>query len=218
MVFTVQNPLPPAVAGIAYSQSACVPAPSGSNGLCGGPGSATTDPSGGNPPYSFTTSGFPPIGIHQQLNGLINGMASESAAETTASFQICATDQSGCEVCRSTSIAVHDKFDGSYTGSYSGTATDQGQSQGVSGGVAFSVTKLAITVTAPGSGSGGINSNGSATFGSAGGSLGAGDASCSFSGSFVSNAAGTQASASGGWSCSFDGGQGSASGTWSASD
>ncbi|HTR62376.1 MAG TPA: hypothetical protein VMH37_11780 [Candidatus Binataceae bacterium] len=219
MVFTVQNPLPAAVAGIAYSQSACVPAPSGANGLCGGPGSGTTDPSGGNPPYSFTTSGFPPVGIHQQLNGLINGTADESGIEKTANFQICATDQSGCEVCRSTSIAVRDKFDGSYSGSYSGTATDQGQSAGVSGGVAFTVLGRAITVTAPGSGSGGISSNGSASFGSAGGSVGTGDASCSFSGTFVqANAAGTQATASGGWSCSFDGGQGSASGTWSAGD
>lgn len=219
MVFTVQNPLPAAVAGIAYSQTACVPAPSGSNGLCGGPGSGTTDPSGGNPPYSFTTSGFPPIGIHQQLNGLINGTANEGAIETTANFQICATDQSGCEVCRSTSIAVKDKFDGSYSGSYSGTATDQGVSQGVSGGVAFTVSGLAITVNQPGSGSGGISSNGTGTFGSAGGGLGTGDASCSFSGSFVqANAAGTAATASGGWSCTFDGGQGSASGTWNASD
>jgi len=146
-------------------------------------------------------------------------MANESAAETTASFQICATDQNGCEVCRSTSISVRDKFDGSYTGSFSGTATDQGQSQGVSGAVAFTVSKLGITVTAPGSGSGGINSTGSATFGSAGGSVGTGDANCSFNGKFVqANAAGTQATASGGWSCSFDGGQGSASGTWSAGD
>jgi hypothetical protein len=85
--------------------------------------------------------------------------------------------------------------------------------------VAFTVSKLGITVTAPGSGSGAINSSGSATFGSAGGSVGTGDASCSFNGNFVqANPAGTKATASGGWSCTFDGGQGTASGTWSAGD
>ncbi len=216
--FTVPNPLPTAVAGIAYSQSACAPVPSGPNGLCGGAGSSTSNPTGGNPPYHFTTSGFPPIGINVQLNGLINGTASEGAIETTASFQVCAVDTSSCSVCRATSIAVKDKFDGVYSGTYTGTATDQGMSQGVSGGVGFSVRGLAITVTAPGTGSGGISSTGTGNFGSAGGGVGTGDASCSFGGNFVANSTGTAASASGGWSCSFDGGNGQASGTWSASD
>ena len=216
--FTVPNPLPTAIAGIPYSQSACVPAPSGVNGLCGGPGSSTANPTGGNPPYHFTTSGFASIGITVQLNGLINGSASEGAIETTASFQICAVDKSACSVCRATSIAVKDKFDGTYSGMYTGTATDQGMSQGVSGGVGFTVRGLAITVTAPGSGSGGISSTGMGNFGSAGGGVGAGDASCSFNGNFVANSTGTAASASGGWSCSFDGGNGQSSGTWNASD
>jgi hypothetical protein len=105
------------------------------------------------------------------------------------------------------------RFDGSYTGSYSGTAIfDDGTSSPVNGSVTFTVANGFITVTNPGSGSGRIQTNGSAAFSSGGG--GGSGVSYSFSGTFSVSPAGA-AAADGGWSATFSGG--AALGEWGAS-
>jgi hypothetical protein len=98
-------------------------------------------------------------------------------------------------------------FDGSYSGGFTGTFAGEG----VSGPVELSVSNGRITVTEPASGSGAVDSGGSANFS---GGLGIEGISCSFSGTFSATAGGG-AQASGSWQCSGQGEGGS--GSWRAS-
>lgn len=107
------------------------------------------------------------------------------------------------------------RFDGSYSGSFSGTIffndPDLG-AQGVGGGVSFTVSGGRVVVTAPGTGRGGVASDGDSNFAAGGGGLGVSGASVGFGGAITLD--GDAASAGGGWSASFRGG--SASGSWGA--
>ena len=97
------------------------------------------------------------------------------------------------------------KFDGSYHGMYSGSFADNS----ATGTVAFSVANGAITVTDPGQGKGTVSSSGATTFN---GSLGMGNVTCKFVGTFQLPAG--KAHASGTWTCSGAGQTGK--GKWSA--
>lgn len=100
------------------------------------------------------------------------------------------------------------KFDGSYHGMYSGSFADNS----ATGTVAFSVANGAITVTDPGQGKGTVSSSGATTFN---GSLGMGNVTCKFVGTFQLPAGKQQgARASGTWTCSGAGQTGK--GKWSA--
>jgi|GEM_PF-2133836 len=99
-------------------------------------------------------------------------------------------------------------YDGSYSGSYNGSFGDEH----AKGSVAFSVANGAMTVTAPGQGTGRVDSSGAATFN---GSLGVAKIDCKFVGVFQSSAGKQQGMhASGTWSCTGMGETGK--GTWSA--
>ena len=93
------------------------------------------------------------------------------------------------------------KYDGSYQGTYDGSFAGNP----AKGSVAFSVANGVIAVTDPGQGTGTVDSSGSATFS---GSLGVGDVTCKFTGTFRSS------SPSGSWSCAGSGQTGQ--GKWSA--
>lgn len=105
-------------------------------------------------------------------------------------------------------------YDGSYSGSYDGTIVNADGSDGgpVSGSVAFSASNGGVTVTDPGSGTGGIDSSGNVGFG---GSGSAGFATYGFEGIFVLASDGS-ISVSGSWAADFPDG-GGASGSWTAS-
>jgi hypothetical protein len=92
-----------ATTGSSYNFCYCQPTPSGVNGLCGSP--TQSNPSGGHPPYHFQTGsgGFPPVGIILGLNGCLTGAPSIAG---TRSFNVCAVDLNGEQVCRPSSITV----------------------------------------------------------------------------------------------------------------
>jgi hypothetical protein len=103
------------------------------------------------------------------------------------------------------------EFNGSYRGSYLGTAQfNEGPVLSVDGLVAFSISDGNITVTSPGSGSGTVDSAGTAAFtGSASGD----GASYNFIGTLTVSST-TGMSASGSWTATIPGG--TASGSWTA--
>lgn len=100
------------------------------------------------------------------------------------------------------------KYDGSYHGVYRGSFAGNP----ATGPVAFSVANGAITVTDPGQGTGTVDSSGAMTFS---GSLGMGNITCKFAGTFGSSTGQQQgARAAGSWSCEGAGQTGK--GQWSA--
>ena len=100
------------------------------------------------------------------------------------------------------------RFDGRYSGRYSGTASTGFGPIAQKGAVTFTVSGGAISINSPGSGSGNVSPDGSASIGG-----GMDDGSpYRFSGTFTVTPNGV--SASGSWSATFDGG--SAGGSWSA--
>jgi peptidoglycan hydrolase-like protein with peptidoglycan-binding domain len=63
-------------------------------------------PSGGHPPYHFQLDsgvGFPPIDLHLQKDGVLNGMPK---AATRATFRVCAVDLDANQACRNVSLVV----------------------------------------------------------------------------------------------------------------
>jgi len=97
--------LPPATVGFVYTYSFCKPDLARTSDLCG-PFTATTNPTGGQPPYHFVLDsgvGFPPFGISLNLNGLLTGTPT---AEGTRTFRVCAVDLAGAQTCQTTSLTV----------------------------------------------------------------------------------------------------------------
>jgi hypothetical protein len=98
---------PGAAVGGKYEYGLCLGGPLlPKNGLCGGPLNAKQlKVSGGNPPYHFMLDpgvGFPPFGIHLDLNGNLTGKLSKGARGGT--FRVCAVDQSASQSCQTMTI------------------------------------------------------------------------------------------------------------------
>ncbi|MFC2007302.1 putative Ig domain-containing protein [Chloroflexota bacterium] len=78
-----------------------------------------TNPSGGNPPYTFILGsgvGFPPLGLVMDLNGTLSGTPT---AEGTSTFEVCVKDLSGNQACGMTSLEIKPATAaGDWTGKY----------------------------------------------------------------------------------------------------
>ena len=95
-----------ATVGDEYKYSFCKPDLLITTDLCGGPFRTTTNPTGGQPPYTFqldTMGGFPPFGIILNLNGLLTGTPT---AEGERTFRVCAIDQVKSQSCQTVSLNV----------------------------------------------------------------------------------------------------------------
>jgi hypothetical protein len=107
IIFILPAELPEAKSGTPYpSYSFCQPDSARSGATCGGLAGATIDPTGGNPPYSFSVefgAGFLPTGMALELNGLLKGTPTQAGTYT---FGICVKDLSDEQVCKKTSITV----------------------------------------------------------------------------------------------------------------
>ena len=171
LAFDAPAMLEPARVGVPYPPySFCTPTPTPS-GLCG-TFPATTNPTGGNPPYHFQLGsgvGFPPFGISLSLNGILSGTASIQGSRT---FSVCAVDLSANSICRNVTLNVTDPPTVSFTASPATVAPGQsftlawtttnatsvsinGVSQPVSGSLRTSIAAAgtyAYTLTATGPG------------------------------------------------------------------
>ncbi len=134
LIFLSINPLPNAKVGEAYSYSFCKPDLYLTSDLCGGPFDKTTDPTGGEPPYTFrldTMGGFPPHGIILNLNGLLTGTPTAAGPRT---FTVCAIDQTKSQVCREKSLEVEPVFTLTVTKAGSGGGEVTSSPSGISCG------------------------------------------------------------------------------------
>lgn len=89
-------------AGPTTGYSFCRPPITG-NDLCG---ATSTNPTGGQPPYTFQLgagSGFPPIGMHLNLNGTLTGTPSVAGV---SNFVVCAVDLSRNTACDTVRFTV----------------------------------------------------------------------------------------------------------------
>lgn len=94
----------PLVVGYSYDISFCVPDSARSGATCGGLAGETQTPVGGSPPYSLVKgSGFLPLGMSLELNGLLSGTPT---TEGTYNFQICAKDLQMNQGCQSYKMVV----------------------------------------------------------------------------------------------------------------
>jgi hypothetical protein len=101
LTFTTPN-LSVAVGVPNTGYSFCRPPITG-NDLCG---AASTNPTGGQPPYSFQLgagSGFPPIGMHLNLNGTLTGTPTVAGV---SNFVVCAVDLSRNSACDTVRFTV----------------------------------------------------------------------------------------------------------------
>jgi hypothetical protein len=115
IIFSPLAELTDATAGSYYEYSFCKPNSSISGATCGGLAGATTDPTGGNPPYSFSVefgAGFLPPGLALELNGLLRGTPTLPGTYT---FGICASDGKD-EDCATTSLTVKSKPENNLSG------------------------------------------------------------------------------------------------------
>ena len=113
--FTVPAQLPSVPAGSPYSYYFCDPPPAAGQDC----GSSATNPMGGNPPYTFSTQGFPPFGLTlNSQTGQLSGTPSSTNAGNTKTFAVCATDLSDSQACTTTSLYVGAEA-GTYTVSLS---------------------------------------------------------------------------------------------------
>ncbi len=120
--FSVPAQLPSVPAASTYSFYFCDPSPAAGK-TCG---SGATNPSGGSAPYTFSTQGFPPLGLTMDsTTGQLSGTPNSTDAGNTSSFSVCATDLSGHQVCQPTSIYVGAE-PGTYSVSFTGIATGNG--------------------------------------------------------------------------------------------
>jgi hypothetical protein len=109
IIFTLPAELTEATGGMPYSYTFCEPDSARSGATCGELAGETTNPTGGNPPYSFShqfDTGFIPPGLALELNGLLRGMPTLPGNYT---FGICAKDTDGNEECQTTSLTVKPK-------------------------------------------------------------------------------------------------------------
>jgi hypothetical protein len=104
--FSAATPLPDARVGEPYTYSFCKPDCLDENDLCGSDADPSTNPIGGSGPYHFqldTGSGFPPLGLTLNPNGLLKGTPTAAGEKT---FTVCAIDLGGHQCCVQTSLTV----------------------------------------------------------------------------------------------------------------
>ena len=91
--------------GEKFEYSFCQPPTARTSDLCT---AASTNPTGGRPPYHFQlgSGGFPPFGITLNLNGLMKGTPTAEGART---FSVCAVDLAGFSACHSVTFVVSPK-------------------------------------------------------------------------------------------------------------
>lgn len=85
------------------SCSFCQPSLKSTSDLCD---SSATNPTGGQPPYHFqldSGSGFPPMGMSLNLNGILAGTPTQRGKYN---FKVCAVDLSGNQACKPIEIQV----------------------------------------------------------------------------------------------------------------
>lgn len=102
------NALPQATVGQAHLYSFCQPTLE--TGLfCGGAlrsNIAPTNPTGGTPHYTFSHGIGIPFGLTLNFNGVLEGTPSERTPAGPQRFEVCATDQSGIQICQTAEILV----------------------------------------------------------------------------------------------------------------
>jgi hypothetical protein len=107
LTFSTLDKIPSATVGRPYEYSFCRPSSSGRGATCGGFLGATDDPSGGNPPYSFSygmKAGLKPPGLALELNGRLSGTPILAG---TYSFEVCVKDMDGTEICKVVTMTVY---------------------------------------------------------------------------------------------------------------
>lgn len=105
--FEIVEPLLSATVGQEYNYSFCKPDLNKTSDLCGGV-NAATNPTGGKPPYHFqldSGSGFPPMGLSLNLNGMLTGTPTIADER---SFSVCAVDLSGNQDCKEFSLVAEE--------------------------------------------------------------------------------------------------------------
>jgi len=105
LAFSAPEKLPDGKVDMPYGYSFCQPELADANGICG-KDAATKNPKGGSPPYSFTPGAmksFPPVGIWLGMNGLLSGTPK---APGTYSFEVCAKDDAGEQICKQASLTI----------------------------------------------------------------------------------------------------------------
>lgn len=110
IAFTAPARLPDATVGVEYEYSFCQPRPATRTTACG-PFPATTNPTGGQPPYHFQLGsgvGFPPIGCSLLKDGHLycERGPTPGTEGRTYTFSVCAVDLAGDQVCITVSIFV----------------------------------------------------------------------------------------------------------------
>jgi hypothetical protein len=152
VVFVAPPVLPQAKVDSAYEHCFCQPNPAIQMNLCGGI-VQTTNPIGGNPPYTFTLGsgvGFPPFGIILNLNGCLTGTPT---APGTSTFEVVAKDLSGNQDSRLVSLTVTplDSFNVTVTKAGTGSGNVSSTPTGINCGTACNwkyVEKTTVTLTA----------------------------------------------------------------------
>ena len=105
IVLTGPGEIPGGKVGKPYEYSYCIPRPSGKSGQCGG-FAQTSNPRGGKGPYSFylgSGTGFPPVGLSLNLNGILSGVPTAAGYRE---FEVCAKDIGGDYACENYSLTV----------------------------------------------------------------------------------------------------------------
>ena len=132
------------------SYSLCKPDVDDPSATCGGLDGASTDPTGGKPPYSFEANGILPPGLTLNLNGLLAGTPT---LDGTYNFQICAKDLQTNQGCADFTVVVKEPEIEPGISVDSTSCTVINREIGSEGGPAYDIytfeIKISGTVTGP---------------------------------------------------------------------
>lgn len=107
--YTFPSSIGTATIGKTFTYNFCRPKP-GAGKFCGkvlAKSPATTNPTGGTPPYTFRINGVGlPFGLALNLNGNITGKPKTNTPTGKRYFQVCVTDRVGKKKCQRVNITV----------------------------------------------------------------------------------------------------------------